>query len=238
VTVFDIHVEGRVGALDLAVTFTSAAPLVVLTGPNGAGKTSLLQMILGVLAPRKGAVAFSGRRLFDHEAGLNVPVESRRIGFLPQRHALFPHLTVLENVAYGIDERARTARRAAAHATLRDLEIDHLAARRPKDLSGGESQRVALARALASRPEALLLDEPLAALDVAARRGMRTYLLEKLQHWKLPALVVTHDRDDALAFQAPIVVLEHGRCVQSGSLDELARHPATPFVREFVSGLV
>jgi len=234
VNIFEIHLEGRVGTLDLAVTLTSAAPLVVLTGPNGAGKTSLLRMILGVLAPRKGAVTLSGRQLFDHEARLNVPVERRRIGFLPQRHALFPHLTVLENVAYGIDERSRTARRASAHATLRDLEIDHLALRRPRDLSGGESQRVGLARALASRPDVLLLDEPLAALDIAARRGMRAYLLQKLRQWQLPALLVTHDRDDVQAFEAPIVVLEHGRCVQSGTFEELSRHPATPFVRELV----
>ena len=201
----------------------------MLVGPNGAGKTQTLMMILGATRPSRGRVTLDGRPLFDDERGVDLPVEQRRIGFLPQRYALFPHLDVLSNVGYGIAAPSRDERRRLAREMLRELDAEALATRRPAELSGGETQRVALARALASRPRALLLDEPLAALDVSLRRDMRRFLAERLRAWSLPTVVVTHDRADAEALDGEVVVLEAGAVVQRGRLAELAARPGHPF---------
>jgi molybdate transport system ATP-binding protein len=172
--------------------------------------------------------------LFDRGRGIDVPVERRRIGFLPQRYALFPHLDVLGNVAYGIQRRPRADRTRLAFAALRDLGVEALAARRPHQLSGGEAQRVALARALAQGPRALLLDEPLAALDASLRREVRRFLAKYLHTLSIPTIIVTHDRADAEAFDGEVIVIERGSTVQRGRLSDLAAHPETDFVRQFV----
>jgi molybdate transport system ATP-binding protein len=237
VSALEVDVRGTVGPLALAVAFrTSEAPLVVV-GPNGAGKTSLLMMILGATAPTSGRVALDGSTLFDGAERVDVPVERRGIGFLPQRYALFPHLDALDNVAYGIDAPTRAERRARATRALEELDVAALAQRRTGELSAGEAQRVALARALAHRPRALVLDEPLAALDVASRRDVRRFLAERLRAWRLPTVVVTHDLADAEALDGDVLVLERGTVSQTGRLDELARAPRTAFVRELVTGL-
>ena len=158
------------------------------------------------------------------------------IGFLPQRYALFPHLDVLANVSYGIAAPSPDERRRLAREMLGELDAEALATRRPSELSGGETQRVALARALAARPRALLLDEPLAALDVSLRRDMRRFLAERLRAWSLPTVVVTHNRADAEALDGQVVVLEAGAVVQRGRLAALAAGPATPFVKRLLSG--
>ena len=158
-----------------------AAARCCIVGPNGAGKTSVLMMILGALAPRRGRVSSTARRCSTRARGVDVPVERRRIGFVPQRYALFPHLDVLANVAYGVAAPSRAERERGAREALAELDAAALAPRRPAELSGGEMQRVALARALAGRPRALLLDEPLAALDVSVRRDVRRFLAERLR---------------------------------------------------------
>ncbi|HEX3901642.1 MAG TPA: ATP-binding cassette domain-containing protein [Polyangia bacterium] len=235
-TVLDVDLHGTAGALAIDVAFRATEVPLVIVGPNGAGKTRTLMMILGASRPRRGHVMLDGAALYDAGRGIDVPVEGRRIGFLPQRYALFPHLDVLSNVAYGIAARSRAERLQAAREALRQLDAETLAARRPEALSGGETQRVALARALASRPRALLLDEPLAALDVSIRRDTRRLLGERLRAWALPTVVVTHDRADVEALDGDVVVLEAGAVVQRGRLSELAAHPATEFVRQLVSG--
>jgi len=234
--VLAVDVEGTVGTHLVRVSFEVSDTPLLLVGPNGAGKTSLLLMILGALRPDRGKVLLRGEPLFDALAAVNLPVEERRIGFLPQRYGLFPHMSVLENVAYGVPLRGKAARLASARQHLVDLGVAALASRRPADLSGGEAQRVALARALASRPAALLLDEPLAALDVPRRQEVRAFLVATLAAWRLPTVIVTHDRADAEAFGSRVLVMESGKVAQSGTLAELARDPATPFIRQFMGG--
>ena len=175
-----------------------------------------------------------GEVLFDRKGGIDIPIERRRIGFLPQKYALFPHLDVLGNVAYGIRGRPAAERTRLALAALRDLGVEPLAERRPDQLSGGEAQRVALARALAHGPRALLLDEPLAALDASLRAEVRRFLAQQLRTLGIPTVIVTHDRADAEAFDGEVIVLEHGSVVQRGRLSDLAARPQTDFVRHFV----
>ncbi|MGH7897894.1 MAG: ABC transporter ATP-binding protein, partial [Candidatus Binatia bacterium] len=174
----------------------------------------------------------------DAERGLDCPPEERGVGYLPQNYGLFPHMTVAGNVAFGLECRHRLGRRERRRRALElldALEVADLADRLPGSLSGGEGQRVALARALASEPRALLLDEPLAALDPSVRRQMREFLPSRLRRLELPAVVVTHDLEDATAFGEDIAVIERGTVVQRGSLAELRERPATPFVSELVS---
>jgi molybdate transport system ATP-binding protein len=231
-----VELTGQIGALPLALSMEargSAGP-VVIVGPNGAGKTSALMLIVGALKPRSGRIVLDGEALFDGARGVDVPVEQRRIGFLPQRYALFPHLDVLGNVMFGVGAAPRAARERRARAALRDVGVEELVGRRIATLSGGEAQRVALARALARGPRALLLDEPLAALDAGIRREVRAFLAAHLRTLGIPTVIVTHDRADAEAFAGQMLVLEQGRVVQQGSLAQLEAQPATLFTRQFV----
>jgi molybdate transport system ATP-binding protein len=192
-------------------------------------------LIRGAPARARGQVSLDGAALYDHERGIDLAVERRRIGFVPQRYALFPHLDVLGNVAYGV-RAPRAERERLAREALAELDVAGLAARRPAQLSGGEMQRVALARALACRPRALLMDEPLAALDASVRRDVRRFLADRLRALAIPTVLVTHDLADAEALDGDIVVIEAGAVVQAGRLAELAAAPRTEFVRQFVSG--
>jgi molybdate transport system ATP-binding protein len=217
---------------------TGVGPLA-LVGPNGSGKTSLLSLILGVLEVDRGHVAVNGTVLVDTAARIDVPLEERRLGYVPQSYALFPHLSVRENLDFALASSARPLERGQRlqriTAVLDDLAIGSLAERRPRTLSGGERQRVALARALCVEPRALLLDEPLAALDVHAKRAVRAFLTRYLRELALPTIVVTHDAADAKQLGTKIAVLEAGRITQLGTWDELAAAPATKFVEEFVA---
>jgi ABC-type sulfate/molybdate transport systems ATPase subunit len=231
----EISLALRRGALSLDVALSTAAPLALI-GPNGAGKSTLLRCVLGVLRPDAGRIALGGRVLFDAAAGIDVPTEARRLGFVPQDHGLFPHLTVAGNVAFGVPAALRGAeRRARVSHWLERLGLVALADRRPAALSGGERQRVALARALAAEPAALLLDEPMASLDVPARRATRSLLAEVLRDSGVPALVVTHDFADVRALGGEVAVLEAGRLVQRGTPAALAAAPGADFVAAVVA---
>ena len=235
---WSVRVEAQAGEFHLDAHIEGGAAPVAIIGPNGSGKTTLLRVIAGACPADRGCIRMGDRLLFDSRAGVSLAPENRRVGYVPQGYGLFPHLTVLDNVAFGLAAgpgRARRAdRRGIAAEILGEIECGKLARRYPAMLSGGEKQRVALARALLPAPEMLLLDEPLAAMDVAARRGLRVYLARHLARRRQPAIVVTHDPRDVHALSPPTVyVLERGKVVQSGSPERLAAEPATDFVAEF-----
>jgi molybdopterin-binding protein len=194
-----------------------------LVGPSGAGKSTILRLIAGLRRPASGEVVCNGQTWFA--AGVDVPVERRRIGFVFQDYALFPHRTVIGNVAFEA--------RIDPDDVLRQLGIDHLAGARPRDLSGGERQRVALARALATEPQLLLLDEPLSALDPGTRAGVAAELAAVLARWQVPTIVVTHSYEEATMLAEHVVVVDRGTVVQAGTGEELLRSPASRFVADF-----
>ena len=221
----------------LEAAFECAAGPTLVLGPNGAGKTTLLRAILGALPVRQGELRLGSRVLLDTRAGVDVPTEERRIGWVPQEYALFTHLSVRDNVGFGArgDGPRRTRR---VQGLLERLGLFPLATRRPGELSGGERQKVALARALAAEPEALLLDEPLAALDARTREATRALLARILRELGIPSLVVTHDVGDAEALDAPVILLEEGRVVSRTPFQVLRAQPPTGFARDFLQGRV
>jgi molybdate transport system ATP-binding protein len=198
--------------------------VVAVVGPSGAGKSTLLRLIAGLDAPQRGRIECDGELWFGD--GRDLPPERRRCGFVFQDYALFPHMSVAANVAYG-------ARGREVSDLLRRVGIEHLAGADPATLSGGERQRVALARALAVQPRALLLDEPLSALDPATRGAVAAELAAVLREAGTPALVVTHSYEEAVSLAPRVAVIERGRIVQQGAPQDLLEAPATPFVAEF-----
>jgi len=222
-------------ALDVAIAAQSDQT-VVLLGPNGAGKTTVLRVIAGLLALDAGRVALDGEVLDDPQTGAWVPTEERAIGYVFQDHALFPHLSALENVAFGLRARGmgRGEARRRADAWLERVGVGAQAAARPGALSGGQAQRVALARALVLEPRALLLDEPLAALDATARIDTRRELRRHLDAHDGARVVVTHDPVDAMTLGDRVVVIEAGRVVQAGPLVELRERPRSRYVADLV----
>jgi ABC-type sulfate/molybdate transport systems ATPase subunit len=222
----DIAVPRRSFRLDLALEV--GRETLALVGPSGAGKTTVLRAIAGLVRPERGRIAVGSRPLFDTDRGVDLPPEERRVGFVFQEYALFPHLTVERNVAFG--------GRARVSELLERFRISHLAKARPGELSGGERQRVGLARALAREPEVLLLDEPLSALDAHTRDSVRLELQELLRELGLPALLVTHDFEDAAALADRVGVVVEGRLLQVGTPVELVEAPAAPFVASLTGG--
>jgi molybdate transport system ATP-binding protein len=221
--------------LDVDLT-AEAGTTTVLVGESGAGKTSILRLLAGLDRPAHGLVTVDGRPWVDTGRGLLVPPWERAVGYVPQDYALFPHLSVEENVAFGLDARRlpTAVRRERVRDALAAAGAAGLGGRPPQRLSGGEQQRVALARALAPAPRLLLLDEPLAALDPRTRRAVRTELRELLARLSCITVYVTHSPLEALVFGDRIVVLDLGRVSQAGPRDELLRYPRSPFVAELM----
>ena len=233
----DIAGAARVGEFELDVSI-SAQPGEVLAvlGPNGAGKSTLLRVLAGLHALHTGAVRLGAHLLDDPARQVFVAPQQRRLGVVFQDHRLFPHLRVVDNVAFGLRARGADTRsaRAFARTWLDRLGLGELASRHPRQLSGGQAQRVALARALACEPDALLLDEPLAALDVQTRAEVQGELRQHLGAFAGPVLLVTHDPIEALLLAHRIVVLERGRVVQAGAPAEITSRPLTPYVARLV----
>lgn len=221
--------------LDASVQADAGEVLAVL-GPNGAGKSTMLAALAGLIPLDGGRVELDGRVLEDRARGLRVATQDRRAGMVFQDYRLFPHLSARENVAFGLRATgtSRSAARAAADGWLDRLGLADQAGRRPRELSGGQAQRVALARVLCGQPRLLLLDEPLAALDVRTRSEVRTELREQLAAFRGPSLLVTHDAVEAMALADRLLILESGHVVQEGPAAEIVRHPATPYVARLV----
>jgi molybdate transport system ATP-binding protein len=226
----EVELDLTLGGFTLAGHWESGDGTTALFGPSGAGKTLTLQCLAGLLRPGRGRVVVDGRVLFDAAADVDLPPQARRVGYVFQRQALFPHLTVLDNVAFGLRHLSREERRRRAAAQIERLGLGELAARRPAELSGGQRQRVALARALAPEPALLLLDEPFAALDEPARRVLRRELRGTLAAQPACAVLVTHDLAEAFELGDRIVVLEAGRVIQAAPRGELLTSPASATV--------
>jgi sulfate/thiosulfate transport system ATP-binding protein len=208
--------------------------LVALLGPSGSGKTTLLRVIAGLEFPDYGQIAFGGENM------ARKPVRERRVGFVFQHYALFKHMSVLDNIAFGLEVRARRERPAKAEIRRRALELldlvqlGGLAGRLPHQLSGGQKQRVALARALAIDPRVLLLDEPFGALDAKVRKDLRRWLRELHLKTGYTTVFVTHDQEEALELADRVVIMNRGRVEQIGTTEEVYDRPATPFVFDFL----
>jgi molybdate transport system ATP-binding protein len=209
----------------LDAEFSAAPGVTILCGPSGAGKTTLLHCIAGLARPDEGAICAGGRCFFDSAAAADLSPAARNVGYVFQTLALFPHMSVAENVAYGIHHLDAEVRRARVRAILESFRIAHLAASRPSEISGGERQRVALARALVTDPCVLLLDEPLSALDPARK----AQIIDDLRAWNaahgIPILYVTHDRNEVYGLGENLIVLEEGKVVAQGTPQEVLDAP-------------
>jgi molybdate transport system ATP-binding protein len=237
-----MSVDARLGVeldrftLDDVAIDVADGETVALLGPNGAGKTTVLRALMGLVAVDRGWVRMDGTALDDPDAGTWVPTEHRRVGAVFQDLVLFPHLSALENVAFGLRATGTAASEARrrAHEWLDRLGIREVASAEPRALSGGQAQRVALARALVTDPRLLVLDEPLTALDVSTRPGVRRDLVRHLADFEGSALLVTHDPVEAMALADRIVVVEDGRVSQEGTPDEVRQQPRTRYVADVV----
>jgi molybdenum ABC transporter ATP-binding protein len=224
-----VDIAARLRSYELELTLeVPPETTVALVGPSGAGKSTVLRAVAGLTRPDRGRISLGEEVLFDSEAGVDLPPEERAVGLVFQEYALFPHMTVEQNVAYGGKERAGEL--------LERLAIAHLAKAKPPQLSGGERQRVGVARALARGPRILLLDEPLSAVDALTRSTLRAELQELLRELALPTLLVTHDFEDAAALADRVGVIVDGRILQLGPYEELVSAPASEFVASFTGG--
>ena len=215
----EVDLKARRGSFRLEVACQFAAPWTVVFGPSGSGKSTLLRLIAGLEWPDAGRVCIHGQYVVDSEIGLKIPAGRRPTGLVAQQPALFPHLSVAANVAYGLAGRIDLGRQTKIQRIAAMLELagaSHLADRSPKALSGGEAQRVALARALAPMPRLLLLDEPLSALDASARDQVLSNLQDWLTAENVQTILVTHDAADALATEAEVALLQEGKLTAIG----------------------
>jgi molybdate transport system ATP-binding protein len=225
----------RAGSFLLEVDWAVApGEVLVLFGPSGSGKTMTLRTIAGLVQAEDGRIELAGLIVFDHRAGIDVPAHRRDIGYVPQEWYIFPHLDVLGNVSYGLTDLPSQPKRESALALIENLGLAGLERRRVWELSGGQRQRVALARALAPRPAALLLDEPFSALDLETRRVVRGEVRRLLRHLAIPIILVTHDREDALALGDIVQVLDNGHAIARGDPLTLLGHPPQERVARLV----
>ena len=234
-----VEARARLGALHLDVALeVPPGRCLALAGPSGAGKTSVLRVAAGLLRPEHGRVMCGDAVWLDTERGIDREPERRGCGYVFQDYALFGHMSAWQNVAYPLRGTSRGERRTRAQELLERFGIGELAGARPRTLSGGERQRVALARALAREPRALLLDEPLSALDARTRAAAGRELAGVLGAAGVPALLVTHDFTEAALLGDEVAVLDGGRILQRGAASQLAAEPASPFVADFTGAVV
>jgi molybdate transport system ATP-binding protein len=226
------RVASEAGVFELDIAFALENGITILFGASGAGKTTLLDSIAGLVTPDAGRIAIDGRVLFDSQVGIDLPPKGRRLGYVFQDLALFPHLTVEANVSYGLIGLRATERWHRVAGALESLGIAQLRERRPAQLSGGERQRVALARALVTQPSILLLDEPLAALDLPIRMKIADDLRRSIQNLPIPVLYVTHSRDEVFMLGERLLVLEQGRLIAQGTPHDVMSAPQSEAVAQ------
>jgi len=230
------HIKKRLSGagreFTLEVDFALSPGVTILFGASGAGKTTLLDCLAGLTRPDSGHIAFANESWFDERLRINIPVRARGIGYVFQDLALFPHLSVEQNVQYGISRLDASERRARTDAVLESFRIAHMRGRKPGEISGGERQRVALARALVTDPRLLLLDEPLAGLDAPTK----SKIVDDLRAWnsahRIPILYVTHDREEVFALGERVLALEKGRIITQGTPHEVMTAPRQELVAQ------
>jgi molybdate transport system ATP-binding protein len=214
----------------LHFTLEAEPEIVVVFGPSGAGKSLSLRALTGLIKPQAGVIVLGERTLYDEERDIFLPPQARRIGYVPQHFALFPHLTVAENIAYGLHNLPAAERRARVETLLELMRLEGFRNRNPREVSGGQQQRTALARALAREPDLLLMDEPFTALDEALRVHLRAELRRVQQQVQIPIIFITHDLLEAYSLADQLAVMIDGRVVQAGLRDEVFRSPHSPNV--------
>ncbi len=240
----EVDIEKRLNGFHLRAAFKAGNELVSLFGPSGSGKTLTLQSIAGLVRPDEGRIAIGDRVVFDSRLGINLPPQKRRVGYVFQDYALLPHLSVAENIGYGLHALPTKARREKVVEMLDLMRLEGLEAHRPHELSGGQRQRVALARALVIQPSILLLDEPFSALDSAIRSKLRAELLQLLRGIDITAILVTHSLEEAYVLSETMVVYDasteagsaqtrKGRVLQIGNREEILYRPASRAVARF-----
>ncbi|MGS0765857.1 sulfate/molybdate ABC transporter ATP-binding protein [Syntrophomonas curvata] len=223
----DIAIRKTLPEFKLDVAFRVDQEIMAILGPSGCGKTMTLKCIAGLMLPDQGSIKLNQRVLFDSERGINLPARERKIGFLFQNYALFPHLTVFDNIAFGIRHLPASERRARVEQLLPRMRLELLAHRYPSELSGGQQQRVALARALAAEPEVLLLDEPFSALDTIVKQRLEEELLEIQDYYRGHVLFVTHNLAEAYRLSSKMAVYEAGAILQWGNRQSVIECPAS-----------
>jgi len=235
----DAHIQKRFGSVNghpvtIDVHMKAVEGITVLFGPSGAGKTSILRAIAGVLTPDQGRISLGDTVYFDSIAGISLPVQQRKVGYVFQNYALFPHLTAEHNILYGLQAKTPALARERARELFSLLRIEKTAARYPNELSGGEQQRVALARALATDPRIMLLDEPLSAVDAATRSLLLEEISAIQRRSGIPFLYVTHNYSEAVRLGSTMIVIDEGKIVQEGPPMEIFTAPRTEPVARLV----
>lgn len=224
----------RSGGFSIDIGLSAEENMTVLFGPSGAGKSLLLNLLSGIVRPDEGFVRIEDREVFNSAAGINVPIRDRKIGYLFQDYALFPHMTVFENIAYGINSLPKNKSKTKVEELLELMRLGGLEHRFPKELSGGQKQRTALARTLAAEPRILLLDEPFSALDYQVREKLRADLLMIHQKYPITTFFVTHDLEEAFVMGDNIAIINNGRLEQFGAREEVFYKPKTKNVAKFL----
>jgi ABC-type sulfate/molybdate transport systems ATPase subunit len=232
--VLTVDFEKQVGSFRLAPRFDADDEMVVLLGPSGSGKSLTLRAIAGLLTPDRGRIEVPDGAVFDSEAGLNLPPQARNVGYVVQNLALFPHLTIEQNIAFALDAWPRPQREARVRELVELLGLAGLEQRLPRAISGGQQQRTALGRALAGRPRVLLLDEPFTALDAPVRNALRREVARLRRQLGLLALFVTHDLQEAYALADRIAVYDQGQVLQYGPRAEVFGHPGSVRVAQLL----
>lgn len=224
----EVRLTKKFEGFSLDVSWHIGDELAVLFGYSGSGKSLTLSMIAGLAKPDSGFVALNGDVVYDSDIRLCMPPQKRQIGFVFQDLALFPHMSVLSNITYGLKDLSKQERLERADECLQRFHLESLSKRLPREISGGQQQRVALARALARRPKALLLDEPFSALDLPLKAELWQLIAEVRESLRVPIVVVTHDPVDARNFSDRLIVYRAGRVLRSDAPEQVLRHPDSP----------